>query len=38
MPPPRLATRGSFPVFEVPADAPPITPERVREILDEDAS
>jgi hypothetical protein len=35
-PRPRLAARGDFPVFEVPADAPPITPERVSEALDED--
>lgn len=37
-PQPRIAARGTFPVFEVSAEAPPITPERVREILDEDAT
>lgn len=36
-PEPRLAMRGSFPVFEVSPQAPPITPERVRRALDEDA-
>jgi hypothetical protein len=36
-PRPRFAVRSGFPVFEVSPDAPPITSERVREALDEDA-
>jgi hypothetical protein len=36
-PRPRLAVRGSFPVFEVSSQASPITPERVRELLDEES-
>lgn len=36
-PPPRLSVRSGFPVFEVSPEAPPITPERVRELFDEDA-
>jgi hypothetical protein len=28
--------RGRFPVFEVPADAPPLTPDLVARALDED--
>jgi hypothetical protein len=36
-PQPRLSIRRGFPVFEVSAEAPPITSERVREVLDEDA-
>jgi len=37
-PRPRLADREGFPVFEVSPGTPPITPERVREILDEDGA
>lgn len=32
----RLSVRSGFPVFEVSSEAPPITPERVRDLLDED--
>lgn len=30
-PPAKVRERGGFPVFDVPEDAPPITPEMVRE-------
>jgi len=36
-PEPRIALSRGFPVFEVSPEAPPITTERVREILDEDS-
>ncbi len=34
-PPREVRYRGDFPVFEVREDAPPLTPEMVREALDE---